>query len=150
VSVVPSFSIPAWQDIKPLIVASSSLLLRSLVLQLSLSGAAAMAARTGTQSAAASVAARQIAIQLWLFCNFICDALEAAAQCLVADALGRESQSKAREYQLPVPFVLQFDSGRYTSGSPVGRRCRHAFRCTSSRKMLPHNRRCKKLSSSSL
>ena len=102
VSVVPSFSIPAWQDIKPLIVASSSLLLRSLVLQISLSGAAAMAARTGTQSAAASVAAHQIAIQLWLLCNFICDALEAAAQCLVADALGRESQSKAREISITV------------------------------------------------
>lgn len=40
----------------------------------------------------ASVAAHQIAIQLWLLCSFACDALAAASQTLVADAMGRNDQ----------------------------------------------------------
>ena len=39
--------------------------------------------------AAASVAAHQIGIQLWLLCSFFCDSLAAASQGLIADALGR-------------------------------------------------------------
>lgn len=101
VSVTPSFSIPPWQDVKPLLVASSTILLRSFLLQLSLSGAAAMAARSG-DNASASVAAHQIAIQLWLLCSFICDALAAASQGLVADALGRDSQEDARDISITV------------------------------------------------
>jgi putative MATE family efflux protein len=97
VTITPALSIPPWNEVKSLLVASSSLLLRSLVLQITLSGAAGMAARSGLQDAAVSVAAHQIAIQLWLLCNFICDALEAAAQGLVADALGRNSQKRARK-----------------------------------------------------
>lgn len=110
VSISPSLSVPAWQDVKPLVVASSSLLLRSLVLQVTLSGAAGMAARSGDHDAAASVAAHQIAIQLWLLCNFICDALEAAAQGLVADALGQGSQEKARDISRTV-FVYSLILG---------------------------------------
>jgi putative MATE family efflux protein len=110
VSVTPSLSIPAWEDVKPLLVASSSVLLRSFVLQSSLSGAAAMAARSGDQDASASVAAHQIAIQLWFLCSFICDALAAASQGLVADALGRESQEKAREISITV-FVYSLVLG---------------------------------------
>jgi putative MATE family efflux protein len=108
VSVVPSLSVPAWEDVKPLLVASSSVLLRSFILQVSLSGAAAMAARG--DDATASVAAHQIAIQLWLLCSFICDALAAASQGLVADALGRKSQEDARDVSMTV-FVYSIILG---------------------------------------
>ena len=69
-----------------------------------------MAARSGDQDASASVAAHQIAIQLWFLCSFICDALAAASQGLVADALGRESQEKAREISITV-FVYSLVLG---------------------------------------
>ncbi len=88
----PSFNIISWASIKPLIVASSSSLSRSFVLQLVIAGATAMAARGGndvTEAAAASIAAHQIALQLWLLCSFVCDALAAASQALVSDAIGR-------------------------------------------------------------
>jgi putative MATE family efflux protein len=93
-SIVPLLSVPAWEDVKPLLVASGSILLRTLVLQLSLSGAAAMAARDES-AAAASIAAHQIGIQLWLLCSFFCDSLAAASQGLVADALGRKDSKAA-------------------------------------------------------
>lgn len=100
VSIVPLLSIPSWQDVKPLIVASSSVFFRALVLQLSLSAAAAMAARGGDSMAtgpAAAVAAHQIGIQLWLLGSFLCDSLAAASQGLVADALGRRDQDDVRD-----------------------------------------------------
>ena len=92
VYIVPIFSIPKWKDVKPLIVASSSLVLRSLFLQLSLSFATAFATRAG----AASVAAHMIGIQLWMLCCMISDALEAAAQALISDALGRKDGHDVR------------------------------------------------------
>lgn len=91
-SIVPLLSVPAWNDVKPLLVASGSVLLRTLVLQVSLSGAAAMAARDEL-APTASIAAHQIGIQLWLLCSFFCDSLAAASQGLVADALGREDKA---------------------------------------------------------
>jgi len=92
VLIVPLLSIPPWTEIQPLIVASSSVFFRTLVLQLSLSAAAAMAARGESleATAASSVAAHQIGIQLWLLCSFFCDSLAAASQGLVADAVGRK------------------------------------------------------------
>jgi putative MATE family efflux protein len=93
-SIVPVWDIPSWREIQPLFVASSSTFFRALVLQASLASAAAMAARSGNDSvdvvAAASVAAHQIGIQLWLLCSFFCDSLAAASQGLIADALGRQ------------------------------------------------------------
>jgi putative MATE family efflux protein len=100
VSIVPLLSIPSWDAIQPLIAASSSILLRTFVLQVSLSAAAAMAARGGdtmADGAAASVAAHQIGIQLWLLCSFFCDSLAAASQGLVADALGRKDPDLVRD-----------------------------------------------------
>lgn len=100
VSIVPLLSIPPYSEVKPLIVASSSVLLRSLVLQISLSAAAAWAARGGgsmATGAAASIAAHQIGIQLWLLGSFFCDSLAAASQGLVADALGREDPEGVRD-----------------------------------------------------
>jgi len=99
ISIVPLFKLPPWEEVKPLVVASSSVFFRAVVLQLSLSAAAAMAARGGanlTEGAAASVAAHQIGIQLWILCSFFCDSLAAASQGLVADSLGREDQEGAR------------------------------------------------------
>ena len=93
-SIVPVWEIPPWREIQPLFVASSSTFFRALVLQASLASAAAMAARSGSDSfdavATASVAAHQIGIQLWLLCSFFCDSLAAASQGLIADALGRK------------------------------------------------------------
>jgi len=100
VVVTPALSIPPWEEVKPLIVASSSVFFRSLSLQLSLSAAAAFAARGGesmTGGAAASISAHQIAIQLWVLCSFISDALAAASQGLVADGLGRGNQDDVRD-----------------------------------------------------
>ena len=96
-SIVPTFELPEWNEIKPLVVASSSVFLRSIVLQIAMSSAAAMAARStsimdgmGVSGAASSsVAAHQIALQLWLLCSFLCDALATASQALVADGIGR-------------------------------------------------------------
>ena len=96
--VTPTLAIPSWEEVQPLLVASSSVFFRALVLQLSLSGAAAMAARSGEGlEAASAVAAHQIGIQLWIICSFFCDSLAAASQGLVADALGREDSEGVRE-----------------------------------------------------
>jgi putative MATE family efflux protein len=89
-SMVPVWTFPSWPDVQPLWVASSSAFFRALVLQLSLSAAAALAARSG----APAVAAHQIGLQLWLLGSFVCDALAAAAQGLVADALGRRDAAE--------------------------------------------------------
>ena len=92
-SVRPSLSIPAWNEVQPLVVASAAVFFRSLVLQVTLSSATAMAAR----DASASVAAHQIAIQLWLLCSFVADALAAASQALIADALGERSRRRPND-----------------------------------------------------
>ena len=86
---------PPWSEMQALLTASSSVLLRTLVLQLALSAAAATTARmSGADAAAASVAAHQIGLQLWLLCSFICDSLAAASQGLVADAIGRKDSNE--------------------------------------------------------
>ena len=96
--VTPAIKIPSWEAMQPLVVASSSVFVRSFMLQFSIAGAAAMATRsgggTGSEAASASIAAHQIALQLWLLCSFVCDALAAASQALVADRLGREDAGK--------------------------------------------------------
>jgi Na+-driven multidrug efflux pump len=139
----PCLEIPPWSDVQPLIVASSSVFTRSLVLQIILAGAAAMAARTGSTgsifssldhtvlpwlnhpepssssltsiSSSASIAAHQIALQLWFLCSFVCDALAAASQTLVADAMGRQDPKDTREiskrvflYSLVLGLILGF------------------------------------------
>lgn len=101
VVVMPTFKIPEWKAMQPLVVASSSVFVRSFMLQLSIAGAAAMATRSGDGSestSANSIAAHQIALQLWLLCSFVCDALAAASQALVADRLGRDDSGKLSIY----------------------------------------------------
>jgi len=88
--VTPSLSIPPWDEIRPLVVASSAVFLRSTVLQLFLSAAAAFAARAPAGTAESSISAHQIAFQLWMLCSYTSDALAAASQALVADAIGRD------------------------------------------------------------
>lgn len=102
-SVVPVFELPEWSEIRPLVVASSSVFLRSIVLQIAMSSAAAMAARSTTMdgvglsgAASSSVAAHQIALQLWLLCSFLCDALATASQALVADGIGRGDKTAVK------------------------------------------------------
>ncbi|CAJ1909904.1 unnamed protein product [Cylindrotheca closterium] len=98
--VIPTLSIPPWEEMKPLVVASSSLFLRTFVLQFSISAAAAFAARGGETlpgGAASSISAHQIGLQLWLLCSFIADALAAASQALVADAIGRNDSNDVRD-----------------------------------------------------
>jgi putative MATE family efflux protein len=95
IAITPTRSIPSWEQIQPLITASSAVFVRAIVLQASLALAAAMAARGG--AAAPSVAAHQIGIQLWLICSFFCDSLAAASQGLVADALGRQDSQRVQE-----------------------------------------------------
>jgi putative MATE family efflux protein len=100
VAVVPLLSMPSWQEVRLLVVASSFIFFRTFILQLSLMGAAVMAARGGEGmevGVAAAVAAHQIAIQLWLLCRFFCDSLAAASQGLVADALGRKDSERVRD-----------------------------------------------------
>lgn len=115
--ITPTFNIPDWEAIRPLVVASSSVFVRSFLLQLSIAGAAAVAARSGgsagSEVAASSIAAHQIALQLWLLCSFICDALAAASQTLVADRLGCEDTAGVRNisrtiflYSLGLGFIL--------------------------------------------
>lgn len=95
IAVTPSLSIPPLEDVKPLLLASGSVFLRSFVLQVSLASAAGMAARAG--DATASVAAHQIAMQIWILCSYTADSLAAAAQGLIADSLGRGDQDNARD-----------------------------------------------------
>lgn len=101
-SVAPVLDLPKWTDIRPLVEASSSVFLRSIVLQVALSLAAAMAARSTTDGtmvstgASSSVAAHQVALQLWLLCSFLCDALATASQALVADGIGRGDADAVR------------------------------------------------------
>jgi Na+-driven multidrug efflux pump len=98
--VMPTLDVPKWESIQPLVIASSSAFVRSFMLQLSIAGAAAMAARSGgdtaSEAASASIAAHQIALQLWLLCSFVCDALAAASQALVADGIGRGDSDSIR------------------------------------------------------
>lgn len=107
-TIVPKLELPEWMDVRPLAVASGAVFLRSIVLQVAMSSAAAMAARstaesaaidgaiTATGAASSSVAAHQIALQLWLLCSFVCDALAAASQALVADGIGRNDADAVR------------------------------------------------------
>jgi Na+-driven multidrug efflux pump len=130
VAIVPILSIPRWDSVQPLMVASSSVFLRTLVLQASLSAAAAMAARGGVhfqdvmtgssssataavvavETAASSIAAHQIGIQLWLLCSFLCDSLAAASQGLVADALGRQDSDSVLDVSKTI-FAYSFILG---------------------------------------
>jgi Na+-driven multidrug efflux pump len=115
--ITPSLSIPPWNEIKPLLVASSSVFIRSLVLQLLLTSAAAFATRGDGDSdnGTAFISAHQIAIQLWMLCSYISDALAAASQGLVADAIGRKNTIDVHDISKTV-FVYSAVLGFLLSG----------------------------------
>jgi putative MATE family efflux protein len=66
------------------LVLGRDLLLRGASFQASFLSAAAVAARFGS----AALAAHQIALQLWLFCSLVLDAVAVAAQALIGAELG--------------------------------------------------------------
>ncbi len=74
------------------LVVGRDLVLRGLAFQACFLSATAVAARFG----AAVLAAHQIALQLWLFCALLLDALAIAAQSLVGAALGGGHGGQAR------------------------------------------------------
>lgn len=123
IAIVPSLSIPTWTEVKPLVVASSSVFVRSLVLQLFLTASAALATRgeildsgsTTTETGASFISAHQIAIQLWLLCSYISDALAAASQGLVADAIGRDAPKDVQDISKTV-FVYSSYLGVLLAG----------------------------------
>ena len=115
-TVLPTLSIPTWTEIGPLVVASSSVFLRSLVLQLFLTASAALSTRGETSESGVSfISAHQIAIQLWLLCSYISDALAAASQGLVADAIGREAPRDVQDISKTV-FVYSSYLGVLLAG----------------------------------
>jgi len=118
--ITPTLDIPKWEAIQPLVVASASVFARSFMLQLSIAGAAAMAARSGgdvvSEAASASIAAHQIALQLWLLCSFVCDALAAASQALIADGLGREDSGGVRSISKTI-FMYGLGLGVFLAGA---------------------------------
>lgn len=74
------------------LVLGRDLLVRGAAFQVCFLSAAAVAARFGT----ASLAAHQIALQLWMFCALALDAVAIAAQSLVGAALGAGLAGHAR------------------------------------------------------
>mmetsp|Transcript_42975 Transcript_42975/g.86878 ORF Transcript_42975/g.86878 Transcript_42975/m.86878 type:complete len:582 (-) Transcript_42975:501-2246(-) len=99
---------------KELVAASGPIFLRTFLLQLALTAAAAAAARSvpsvavsdnpapplSTFPVAAAVSAHQILSSLWLFISFALDSFAIAAQALVADARGRGDAQLARQVSL--------------------------------------------------
>lgn len=83
---------PRWASLRAQLRIGRDLLLRAAVLQLSFLVAAGVVARFG----AASLAAHQIALQLWLFLALVLDAYAIAAQTLVGQALGAGRPAEAR------------------------------------------------------
>jgi len=86
-------STSSLSDALPLLRASSAVFGRTLVLQGALTASTALAAFGGGASAAA---AHEVARQLWSLCAFVADSLAAAAQALVANALGSKDRAAAR------------------------------------------------------
>ncbi len=74
------------------LVVSRDLLLRGIAFQACFLSATAVASRFG----ATTLAAHQIALQLWLFCALILDAIAIAAQSLIGASLGADKSDEAR------------------------------------------------------
>lgn len=83
---------PRWEVLRKQLVLSRDLLVRGVAFQICFLSAAAVASRFG----AASVAAHQIALQLWSFTALALDAVAIAAQSLIGAALGSHDIAGAR------------------------------------------------------
>ncbi|CAN0432958.1 unnamed protein product, partial [Ascophyllum nodosum] len=82
-----------WDHGKAVVTSSVAVFCRTLTLQVALTTASAFAARAGPTS----IAAHQVASQLWLLLAFAADSLGVAAQGLIADSLGVGKILKARK-----------------------------------------------------
>lgn len=83
---------PRWDVLRKQLVLGRDLLVRGVTFQICFLSAAAVAARFG----AASVAAHQIALQLWMFTALALDAVAIAAQALIGASLGSHDVDGAR------------------------------------------------------
>eukprot|EP00903_Cladosiphon_okamuranus_P014710 g13631.t1 len=83
----------SWEQGRAVLTSSAAVFGRTVALQGALSTATAFAARAG----AVSIAAHQVASQLYLLLAFMADSLAVAAQILVADRLGSGVIPAARE-----------------------------------------------------
>ena len=84
---------PQRRTLGPLFGAGKAMILRNASLLAALTAATMVAARVGT----ASVAAHQIAIQLWIFLALVIDALAIAGQAIVGKELGAGKPAVAKE-----------------------------------------------------
>ncbi|CAM9520942.1 unnamed protein product [Scytosiphon promiscuus] len=82
-----------WEEGKAVLTSSAAVFGRTVALQAALGIACAFAARVGPSS----VAAHQVASQLYILLAFASDSLAVAVQCLVADRLGAGLITDARE-----------------------------------------------------
>jgi putative MATE family efflux protein len=92
---------PRWPVIRQQLVLGRDLLVRGAAFQASFLSATAVAARFGT----ASVAAHQIALQLWFFTALALDAIAIAAQSLVGAALGAGDAAGARHLARRIALI---------------------------------------------
>jgi putative MATE family efflux protein len=91
-----SWQIPRLAELRPMLATGGVLTIRTLFLQLTLTGATAVAAAIGS----ASVAAHQVLSQVWLLLAMTVDALAIAAQAMVADEIGKSDRTAARAVSL--------------------------------------------------
>lgn len=95
----PSFSLPQFSEVQPLLEASFALFIRTASLQsvflLSSSTVAHTAVGPDGSLDPIQVAAHQIIFQCWMFLAFTVDSIAVAAQGLVADSLGKADMLKA-------------------------------------------------------
>ncbi|MEX1004037.1 MAG: MATE family efflux transporter [Acidimicrobiia bacterium] len=80
-------------DLRPFVTVGGVLVVRTLMIMLSLTIAAAAASRIGT----IEVAAHQVVAQLWFLLAMVVDALAIAAQALVAELEGADDRKGVRE-----------------------------------------------------
>jgi putative MATE family efflux protein len=105
--------------IRSQVVVGRDLVLRGGVFQACFLSATAVAARFG----AASVAAHQIALQLWMFCALALDAVAIAAQSLIGAALGADRATEARSLARRIALIGLVSGGVFAvvilAGAPV-------------------------------
>ena len=92
---------PHWDLLRKQLVLGRDLLVRGVTFQICFLSATAVAARFG----AASVAAHQIGLQLWMFTALALDAVAIAAQSLVGAALGRNDVPGARHTAARIAWI---------------------------------------------
>ncbi|HZE40213.1 MAG TPA: MATE family efflux transporter [Stackebrandtia sp.] len=110
---------PKWTVLKRQISLSRDLAIRGGAFQLCFMSAAAVAARFG----AATLAAHQIGLQLWMFASLALDAVAIAAQALIGAELGGGDADRARHTARRIAWIGlgygSFFAVAVLAGSPV-------------------------------